>query len=1107
MKIKGKDMMENVMNQSTTVNNTQTQTIQEQSRYCFTSTEDCIHSRRCFMTGEYCSKQTNIQRERKKLHDEKCINAFVVMNFSNMSDVVYKWRLKRFVESLTKYLYIDKEDEKLYCFQSVKLPKEKRREMEQKKLERINKIHVIRADSDPASNYVICNRVCQQMQIADLIIVDVSTENTNVFYEFGMAVALGKMILPICYSESFYEMSIPEKIKHKTESNQQDLEHHIDCYPWRRKLFEYYGIRYKSGKSHKENVMQKENCMENDDDSIQPEVTKYLPFEEAKNKDYGFTDMQYDRFPYHEHIKGFSENIGKEVYSVLARSYNDSEYEHNTLIVYTMDGFLNEPQAGQCILNFYNNITKQMKEEHCFCGERVGVLVQTNSISEDVKDARTEKNLLYSVGEIIHIGINQATYVAMEEKIKTKDFLEVPNNLKESSPEEEEIEWETEIQRFVKEHIRNKGILVYPNNPVYVNRVKNGLQKDILKNHGNSNSDFSFEHFFCLYHVMLRTLKYTNEIAVDVSKNSLQSLFWLGAAHGSDIYAIMVQHEETNKEREITSTFPEKKERPIFDVAGLWSAVLRSYDTEGFYQQITLAQLGIERHTKLMLKNPFSFEERLRKYLKEIKEQSFDKDVRKILEEKKEEEIHILESYYRNCFWKPMLRYNRLWIYLPQVDAVDSDDGEPRLHMVKWDVEAIAAISHYLSKRKMIGEYRFKPLGEDEFDEKAPKVNFICVGNDARPLQNPETGQKKKTESLAEYIQRHIESAYAEYDGNCNIIHEHWEKKFAESCLKRKWMYRGFRLFKDKSSGIFAQFPQSDCAKCVYEEKEISACDFAGDAKIYHSIEEIEHAKRENCEMKNSKSHVQLAQLILWREIGKDRNDRVYFRVALTGVSGPATYGLSTIFVDDDQKEKLYGKENPLEDRNLLNKLQERIREKLIDIYLKKLQKELESINEEFSDVTDEQIKKKQKEYYFRRVKYAAVAYLSTVFYRYFLPFLSIEDEYRICNGMRTYVASMMAAKTSPFSLNYPSDGDVHFNTSVHDKFVEAAAESVNKALEIVLRDFRGVEAFYEVTVKIENKKNTENEENQKCDSRKVLGIRELQDDTRCVNCIFGIKD
>ena len=307
---------------------------------CSTSTEDCIQSRRCFMTGEYCSKQTNIQKERKRLHDKYSINAFVVMNFSNMSDVIYKWRLQSFIESLSKYLYMDSEKQKLYCLPTAKLTQQEPEEIKNKKWKPVKKVNVIRSDSNPASNYVICNRVCQQLQIADLVIVDVSVENTNVFYEFGMAVALGKMILPICYSESFYEIRVP-KVKESDEATGEDsgkekieegiLEHHIGRYPWRKNLFEYYGIRYRSERADDLDYIAEENT---------PTITQYLKYDLATRKEYGFSDIQYARFPYHEIIKDSQNNpkglrIGEQIYNRLRETYNKAKYLHHTLVVYT----------------------------------------------------------------------------------------------------------------------------------------------------------------------------------------------------------------------------------------------------------------------------------------------------------------------------------------------------------------------------------------------------------------------------------------------------------------------------------------------------------------------------------------------------------------------------------------------------------------------------------------------------------------------------------------------------------------------------------------------------------------------------------------------------
>ena len=47
---------------------------------CEVLLNDCPKARRCFMTGEYCSKQTEIQQVREKLHGKNEINAFVNKN-------------------------------------------------------------------------------------------------------------------------------------------------------------------------------------------------------------------------------------------------------------------------------------------------------------------------------------------------------------------------------------------------------------------------------------------------------------------------------------------------------------------------------------------------------------------------------------------------------------------------------------------------------------------------------------------------------------------------------------------------------------------------------------------------------------------------------------------------------------------------------------------------------------------------------------------------------------------------------------------------------------------------------------------------------------------
>ena len=1057
--------------------------------YCYTSTESCIHTRRCFMTGEYCSKQSNIQREREKIYDEDDgIKAFVVMNFSDMSNVVYKWRLKAFIESLTEYLYIDKKRHRLYCLSTEGGgPKEKK----------VKKIEVVRSDTDPASNYVVCNRICQQMQIADLIIVDVSSQNANVFYEFGMAVALGKLILPICYSESFYKMTYPEKISsifwEMKEDKRNKIKHHIGLFPWRKDLFEYYGIRYKNITS--------ETC--------------YAPFEEVIKPEYGFNDLKYDRFPYHEVVSKDGDkhkgtiSIGGEIYNKLKKEYNDAGIDDNTLVVYTMDAFLNKEQAGSCIVNFYRNITSRMDQEKCFSGERVGVLVQENVIPEDEKDSKNKMDIFYNIGEIIQIGTNQATFLAAEEKIKADDDFTKLELIDGSGVTEQKRQ---DIERFVKEHIKNRGMRIYPNNPVFVDRMRNLLHKDLLEiGRPDVGREYNLYNLncFCLYHVMLRTLRYTNEIVVDISNNCLQSLFWLGAAHGSDVYAITVSHEKTDVEKNYELYGDKKENRNVFDVAGLWMAILRKDDTEGFYQQLALAQSGIERHSKLMLPNSDYYKTEMKEYLFSFDVASSSNTENKnemtpklLYEDKRKKERDILESYYRKCFWTPMLSYNQLCIYLSQRNEEGTGNKEPRLYMSKWDFDAVAVFTNYLSRRKLIGEYLLVSLPVDkpvsELSPNPAMINFICTGGEVYPLGK----------SLPDYIKEQIEkSPFTAGDiPGINIVHKRWDGVIENPPqMKCNSGYRGFKGFKRIDApreGIITHHPKAGvCIDCPQLEQ------YRADRKdkVTGIICSDDEAKVTPCEFEKEGLHYETAQLILWREDPVNPIDGNYYRVGIIGSSGPATYALSTLFVAKEQrnfkKDKKADKEevgNPLYD------LQGVVRKKFMEIFLMKLRTKLHTVTMVFCDETGRRLREYsagQKDRYFILVEHAVCTYLNTVLYRYFFPFLSEKDIDRIGNGMYTFVNSMKAARVSPFALDYHSSIDKKFPNFVSNTTVTEIVDMIPEVLRSTMKSFKGLEAFYKVTVQhcLDKREYETN-----VDTRKVIDI-ELLEDTKfpSVNCFF----
>lgn len=859
---------------------------------CIKSTEYSIHTRRCFITSEYCSQQANIQKERQKLHEKSEINAFVIMNFSSMSDIMYVSRIKPFIEGLKKHLFIDSKKHRIACCSKPS------NYHKPSGFTAVKTIHVHRADSNPVSSNIICNRICQLIQIADLIIVDVSVESANVFCELGLATAFNKLILPICFSESFYAMKLPDRLEEAIKMTQERqiigkkisdiesptvakeadpalkaLEKHIDCYPWRRKLFEHFGIR------HQKYVK---------DSKCDYPGVRYIDPAIVFSEKYGFSDYQYNRFPYDAPVdknKKLDEktnpSVGKTIYNWLQVSYNQaSSYSYNTLVLYTMDRILNKNQAGQCIINFYHNITKPMMDNHCFCGDRVAILGQPNIMWDDPKDNKTGKELFYGVSDIIQIGMDEATFRAERGRIKTSDYMFYANQNEYSKGCSSLKET---IDQIIKTHIRIRSIPVNPETPLYVIQFQNGIQqnleKDVVKKIAAQNKASTDErYFFCLYHVMLDTLRYTNEIVVDLSSNSIQAMFWLGAAHGANIQAITVRHEMSEKEKEWSKSNEIQIDRPVFDISGLWTAMLRYNETETFYKQLALIQQGIEQRSKLMLPDTelaaleaeflkqfyspsdfriLSCETQVKPIEHTINEamgnekgaedaNPFDEKLTK----KYKAESYALESYYRDCFWRHMLRDNQLHLFLPMSDTQDTIG--PRLQVIKWDVDAVAELSNYLSKRKVIGKYQLDTLRPDEFYGKnntsgktnALSENFISIGEQTYPFANTDF---KSAISLAEHINQ-IEGL------SCKVCYLHKRIKVHLDDNSRCYpvQYRGFCTDKKKpEGGAYKQFLTPECTICPDKTK---CCDMLSTS---------------NCTTSDPPSEIR----IILKELVKDSND------------------------------------------------------------------------------------------------------------------------------------------------------------------------------------------------------------------------------------------
>lgn len=121
---------------------------------------DLRHCRNCFMTGKPCINQREISNRlgtlEKKDDDLFSAKAFVLMPFKPLLDHLYISQLKPCLESI---------------FKSVN-----------------------RADDITMTGYIICEKICKEIQSSQLICAEISSDNHNVFYELGLAFALRRGI-------------------------------------------------------------------------------------------------------------------------------------------------------------------------------------------------------------------------------------------------------------------------------------------------------------------------------------------------------------------------------------------------------------------------------------------------------------------------------------------------------------------------------------------------------------------------------------------------------------------------------------------------------------------------------------------------------------------------------------------------------------------------------------------------------------------------------------------------------------------------------------------------------------------------------------------------
>ncbi|MCK4822167.1 hypothetical protein KA005_40770, partial [bacterium] len=113
---------------------------------------------------ENLERYENSNDEQDDSSNDNNPSVFVIMPFRPNLDTFYEWSLKQY---LTEGLGIDESQ-------------------------------IRRADEFRNIGYVMCEKICRRIQEASMVVVDLSIDNPNVFYELGLAIGLNKPLLVVC---------------------------------------------------------------------------------------------------------------------------------------------------------------------------------------------------------------------------------------------------------------------------------------------------------------------------------------------------------------------------------------------------------------------------------------------------------------------------------------------------------------------------------------------------------------------------------------------------------------------------------------------------------------------------------------------------------------------------------------------------------------------------------------------------------------------------------------------------------------------------------------------------------------------------------------------
>lgn len=574
---------------------------------------------RCFITGDQCPHKKSIINKKIKRHKENKIKAFVIMSFTSITDALYQWMLK---DLITSNLNEDMEGQDAFYLGNT--PEDAARITP-------DNIEIVRCDDSIYSSHIICESICSEIQEADLVVVDLSHPNPNVFYEFGLAVAMGKKILPICYLKAYYEAGKGE-------------ESSICTFERKRTLFEWFSLNSQDGKRYgndkyfkefpfagaPENERIGQNLREAFDHSLS-RINNILLYEPRQS-------VQWSHGSIAGAINQFSEIVEKVTKGI--RPEGDPALQSARSELLKTDGMLSR---GDRIMLLFS-------DKH--------IIIQ----DKDKKDGFVE----YDYGDVCGIAINQANY-SIESNEQSAKSRGLERNM-----------WNyiyncTEGQNF--------------DYPLFVDTIKERRFSELnFLLDGIPALSKKKSWSFTYLDIILAKAQHCHTALIDMRKNSIKALFWMGIFHGRGRFVVPIRYEDGTENAK-----PENSSRIIADIAGLWNAYFQRNAPEDFSETVKKVLWGINQkseHLSAWQKTQFLHSINAWTYYPTL-----SNDI-----EKADCDMSALDQYYREKFWNVLLAHGDVSLYPASYKA------SHKATVSHWDYNAIAQIEKFSNQR--IGAFR-----------------------------------------------------------------------------------------------------------------------------------------------------------------------------------------------------------------------------------------------------------------------------------------------------------------------------------------------------------------------------------------------------------------